>query len=659
METVNQNNYLGKEKLSKLLAKFAIPCILSLIISCLYNIVDQIFVGNMVGTAGNAATGIIFPITVIGWGASLFFGDGAAAYLSMALGKGETRKIHASVGNAALMSFLSGIIIIAVAYIGGNGLLTLLGAKDVETLQLASDYGKIIYAMMPFALAQNCLASIIRADGSPKTAMAAMFTGAVINIIGDPILISFMGIKGAAVATILGQFVSFIMCAAYIVHPKNFKIGMKSFALQKKLLGNIMALGTSSFLTQLSIVVITIINNLLLVEYGAKSPYGVVIPLSAFVVIMKLFQIILNIAIGIAAGAQPIVGYNYGAQQYSRVRELLKLILKYTAIICIIAMVLIEIFPQSFIRMFGSDGELYMGFATNCLCIYLSLILFTCLQKVSAIFLQSIGKAHLAALLSMLRDILLIISSLIVPVKLGVTGIFWAAPIADIIAFAITLFVMVRVWKSLQIPDSEPKEAAVIPRIQKSVPGTIITIAREHGSSGKQIGKVIAEKLDIPFYYKEVAALAAEESGLHRKFISDINVNSPQLLHELYLSTSVVQQAILAQDQIIRKIADQGACVIVGRAADHVLREYENVVRIFIYAPEEYRIGKVMEVYGDTRTEAVKNIHRSDEARAAYYHSISNMRWGDAHNYDILIDSSIGVEACAAALCDFLHSFSK
>lgn len=458
METVNQSNYLGKEKLSKLLAKFAIPCILSLIISCLYNIVDQIFVGNMIGTAGNAATGIIFPITVVGWGASLFFGDGAAAYLSMALGKGETKKIPAGVGNAVLMSVVSGIVMIAAAYIGGDDLLTVLGAKDTETLQLASAYGKIIYAMMPLALAQNCLASIIRADGSPKTAMAAMFTGAIINIIGDPIFISFMGISGAAVATILGQFVSFIMCALYLRRSKNFKVNAKSFIPQGKLLGSIMALGASSFLTQISIVVITIVNNILLVEYGAMSPYGVVIPLSAFVVIMKLFQIILNIAIGIAAGAQPIVGYNFGAKQYSRVRDLLKLILKYTAIVCIAATVFIEAFPSLFIKMFGSDSELYMEFATSCLRIYLSLILFTCLQKVSAIFLQSIGKAHLAAPLSLLRDVLLIVSSLIVPIQFGVTGIFWAAPIADVIAFVITLFVMLRVYKSLKIEDGKPKK---------------------------------------------------------------------------------------------------------------------------------------------------------------------------------------------------------
>ncbi len=656
MENVNQSNYLGKEKVSKLLAKFAIPCILSLIISCLYNIVDQIFVGNMVGTAGNAATGIIFPITVIGWGVSLFFGDGAAAYLSMALGKGETGKIHKSVGNAVLMAFVSGIVIISVAYICGDGLLVLLGAKDAETLRLASAYGNIIYIMMPLALVQNCLASVIRADGSPKAALAAMFTGAVINIIGDPIFISFMGIKGAAAATILGQFVSFLMCASYLFRSKNFKVNIKSFIPNGRLLRSIMALGASSFLTQLSIVVITIINNILLVEYGALSPYGIVIPLSAFVVIMKLFQIILNIAIGIAAGAQPIVGYNFGAKQYSRVRELLKLILKYTAAVCIAATVLIEAFPGLFIKMFGSDGDLYMEFATSCLRIYLSLILFTCLQKVSAIFLQSIGKAHLAAPLSLLRDVLLIVSSLAAPAYFGVKGIFWAAPAADIIAFVITLFIMIRVWKSLNIKDESFDAAENAQVIKKSAPGVIVTIAREHGSSGKLIGKLVAEKLGIPFYYKEMTALAAQESGLDKEFISDINSNAPAALHSLYLSTEVVQQAVVAQDKVIRKIADNGSCVIVGRAADYVLRNYKDVVRVFVYAPESFKISRVTEIYGDSTDEAKRNIRRSDEARASYYKSISELNWGDRRNYELMIDSSVGLEESAEVICRYIRS---
>ena len=227
---MENSNYLGTEKVGKLLGQFAIPCICSLIISCLYNIVDQIFVGNGVGYLGNAATGVIFPITVVGWGLSLFFGDGAAAALSVSLGRGETKDIHRSVGNAILGSFFSGVAVVAIAYLWGDGLLHLIGATDAN-IQMAHEYGVIIFAMMPLAMTQNTLASIIRADGSPKYAMTAMLTGAVINIIGDPVAIFAldMGIQGAAWATILGQFVSFLICAAYLRRPKTFRVGVDSF----------------------------------------------------------------------------------------------------------------------------------------------------------------------------------------------------------------------------------------------------------------------------------------------------------------------------------------------------------------------------------------------------------------------------------------------
>ena len=392
---MENSNYLGTEKVGKLLRQFAIPCICSLIISCLYNIVDQIFVGNGVGYLGNAATGVIFPITGVGWGLSLFFGDGAAAALSVSLGRGETKDIHRSVGKAILGSFFSGVAVVAIAYLWGDGLLRLIGATDAN-IQMAHEYGVIIFAMMPLAMTQNTLASIIRADGSPKYAMTAMLTGAVINIIGDPVAIFAldMGIQGAAWATILGQFVSFLICAAYLRRPKTFRVGVGSFRPSMALLKPLMALGTSSLLTQLSIVVITVVNNILLVKYGARSVYGADIPLAAFVVIMKLFQIVLNVAIGIAAGAQPIVGYNYGAKNYGRVRELLKRMMKWTAIVGLVCMILFETVPGVFIRMFGSaDDPVYFQFAVLCLRIYLSLILVTCAQKVCAIFLQSIGKA--------------------------------------------------------------------------------------------------------------------------------------------------------------------------------------------------------------------------------------------------------------------------
>lgn len=656
---MENSNYLGTEKVGKLLQKFAIPCICSLIISCLYNIVDQIFVGNGVGYLGNAATGVIFPITVVGWGLSLFFGDGAAAALSVSLGRGETKDIHRSVGSAVLGSFLSGVVVIVIAYLWGEGLLRMIGATDAN-IQMAHEYGVIIFAMMPLAMTQNTLASIIRADGSPKYAMVAMLTGAVINIIGDPVAIFAldMGIKGAAWATILGQFVSFLICAAYLRHPKTFRVGAGSFRPSMVLLKPVMALGTSSLLTQLSIVIITVVNNVLLVKYGARSAYGADIPLAAFVVIMKLFQIVLNIAIGIAAGAQPIVGYNYGAKTYGRVRELLKLMIQWTAIVGLICIVLFEAVPGVFIRMFGSASDpVYFHFAVLCLRIYLSLILVTCVQKVCAIFLQSIGKAKAAAPLSVLRDVLLIVFSLLIPVFMGVTGIFWAAPAADVLAIFVTAAVMVRVWKELGQEKEEREPAAAA--IRQSRQGTVITIAREHGSAGKRIGQIVAEKLDIPCYYKELVAVAAQESGLAQKFISGINSDENAVMRELYLTADPVKRAVAAQEKAICHIADAGSCVIIGRSADYVLRGYPNVVRIFIYAPKSYREKKIMEMYGDSPEAAKKSITRSDAARSAYYKSISGQEWGNPHGYELCIDASVGEEAAADMICSYIRRMGR
>ncbi len=655
---MESSNYLGTEKVGTLLRKFAVPCIFSLIISCLYNIVDQIFVGNGVGYLGNAATGVIFPITVVGWGLSLFFGDGAAAALSVSLGRGETEDIHRSVGSAVLCSFLSGAAVILIAYLWGDGLLRLIGATDAN-IQMAYDYGVIIFAMMPLAMTQNTLASIIRADGSPQYAMTAMLVGAVINIIGDPVAIFVldMGIKGAAWATILGQFVSFVICAAYLRRAKTFRVKAGSFRPSLSLLKPVMALGASSLLTQLSIVIITVVNNILLVKYGAQSIYGADIPLAAFVVIMKLFQIVLNIAIGIAAGAQPVVGYNYGAKNYDRVRELLKRMMKWTVIVGLICTILFEAVPGIFIRMFGSaDDPVYFDFAVLCLRVYLSLILVTCVQKVCAIFLQSIGKAKAAAPLSILRDALLIVFSLLIPVLLGVSGIFWAAPIADILTILITAAVMVRVWKEL---SHGTKAQTPITAIQPSRQGSIITIAREHGSAGKRIGQLTAQRLQIPCYYKELVAVAAQESGLAQEFISGINSDENAVMRELYLTADPVKRAVSAQDKAIRKIADAGSCVLIGRSADYVLRNYKNVVRIFIYAPKSYRKKKIMEMYGDSPEAAQKSIARSDAARSAYCKSVSGQEWGDPHRYELCIDASMGEYAAANLICDYMSRTNK
>ncbi|MDR3258069.1 MAG: MATE family efflux transporter [Fusobacteriaceae bacterium] len=657
-QTQQGNHYLITEPICKLLPKFAIPCVVSLIISCLYNIVDQIFVGNGIGYLGNAATGIIFPITVIGWGASLLFGDGAAAYLSLSQGRGDTKTVGKTIANSILFSFLSGAIIILICYLLGNNILYTLGATDA-TIGLARDYGYIIFIMIPIALAQNTLAAIIRADGSPRYAMMTMLVGAVLNIIFDPITIFVWhwGIKGAAYATIFGQFVSFILCVLYLHRSKTFRICISDFMPNWGAIKPIIPLGSSSFLTQISIVVITVVNNKLLVSYGALSAYGSDIPLAAFVVIMKLFQIVLNIAIGIAAGAQPIIGFNYGAGHIDRVKQTFKYVILWLFITSAIATVLFEGIPYAFIRLFGSDGELYTTFAVRCLRIYLCLIILTCIQKACAIFLQSIGKAGAAIPLAMIRDVIFLIGfSIIFAINMGVTGVFWAAPAADIVSIIITVVVLFRIWKQIDVAKTTEASISDIQILKPSHQGVIVAIAREHGSAGKYIGQLIAERLQIPFYYKEMTALAAQESGLASKFLSDINANSPVGMHKLYLSTEVIQQAIIAQEKIIHKIADNGSCVIVGRAADYVLRDYKDVVRIFIHAPKAYRVQKVMEMYGDTEQEGKKSIARSDVARATYYKNISGLDYGNARQYDLCIDSSIGAEKTANTIVEYIKN---
>ena len=223
---------------------------------------------------------------------------------------------------------------------------------------------------------------------------------------------------------------------------------------------------------------------------------------------------------------------------------------------------------------------------------------------------------------------------------------------ADVLAIAVTAVVMVRLWKQLKAEDGKAEAETVL---RSSRPGVIITIAREHGTAGKRIGQLVAEKLGVPCYYKEMTALAAQESGLAREFISGINADENAVMRELYLSTSAVQQAIVAQDRAINMIADKGSCVIVGRAADHVLRNRDNVVRVFIHAPKEYRVKKVMEMYGDTQAEGKKSVARSDAARSAYYKSISGHEWGDPHQYELSVDSSIGVERTAELICAYIN----
>lgn len=657
MET--ENKYLGEGKISKLLLKFSIPCILSLLISSLYNIVDQIFIGNSeLGYLGNAATTVVFPITIIAVAFAWCFGDGTAAFLSLSQGRKDTKNVHKAIGNSIVVTIIVSILFVIVGFLFQDKILRLFGASDTS-IGLAKDYFVIILSAIPVYMLANVLNPIIRADGSPKFSMASTLVGAIINIILDPVFIFGFkwGIKGAAWATIIGQIVSCIIALVYLTRTKTFKISLDSFKMNFTLFGNVTKLGISTFITQMSIVIISLVCNIMLAKYGAMSKYGADIPIAVIGIAMKVFTIVINIVVGIVLGAQPILGYNYGARKFERVKETFKIVIISTVIVGLIATFFFEVCPEIIIKLFGTESDLYMEFAVNTFRIFLMFVTFTCSIKVISIFFQAVGEPTKAAIVSLSRDIVCFVPLVIfLPTIMGINGALWAAPIADVIGIILSIILVAILFKKIRKNSSNVEEKEM--NIKQSDKGVIITISREHGSQGKYIGELIAKKLNIPYYYKEMIGLAAKESGLDKDFISEINTNSDPL-HSLYLSTSPVGFAMQAQDQIIRKIAEKGSCVIVGRAADYVLRDNNNVVRIFIHAPKEYRIKNVMEMYGDSEKDATKNVEKSDKARSNYYKTISSLEWGNANNYDLSIDSSIGKDITVDIICDYIKKIKK
>ena len=661
----NQNSqFLGKERISKLMLKFSIPCVLSLLVSAIYNIVDQIFIGNSeLSALGNAATGVVFPIFIIAQAFAWCFGDGCAAYLNICQGRKDTQNAHKSIGSGISITLIVSVLLMAVFFPLKEQLLTLFGASE-NSLGMAVEYFNIILAFFPLYMLSNMMNAVIRADGSPAWSMASMLAGAITNIILDPVFIfgTKWGMSGAALATVIGQTVSFVISLVYFFRTKTFKLTLKSFLPNFKAFSPALQLGISSFITQMTIVIISLVCNIMLARYGAVSQYGADIPIAIIGIESKVFTVVINLVVGIVLGCQPIISYNMGAKQYDRVKKLYRNILLCTVVISLASTLLFELAPRTVVGIFGTptnipNPEDYWTFGTLTFRIFLSLVIFTCTIKMTSIFFQAVGKPVRAVIASMIRDIVCFIPLIIIlPIFFGIEGILFAAPAADLIAMVVAAILTVTFMRTLKLNKDKQSASTVLKPSKK---GVIITIAREHGSSGKQIGKLVADKMGIPFYYKEMTALAAQESGLDKEFISDINANSPSLLHNLYLSTNVVQQAITAQDKVIRKIADNGSCVIVGRAADYVLRNYKNIIRIFIYAPEDYRIKRIMEVYGDSEQDAKKNIHRSDEARAAYYKNISELNWGERNNYELMIDSSIGLEASADIIYRYILNYKS
>ena len=657
-----EENILGHEKIGKLIRKFSIPCIISLLVNSLYNIVDQIFIGWGVGYLGNGATNVVFPLTMVCLAFALMFGDGSSAYLSLKLGEKKKEEATKGVVNGIILSVIVSLILCVTILSLLPQLLNVFGCTDVLK-GYALDYGYIIAIGLPFVMIGTTLNSIIRADGNPKYAMTSMVSGAVLNIILDPIFIFVfkMGVQGAAIATIISQFLTFFINIIYTKKFKSITIDKSKLKLQFNIAKRVSTLGISSFITQMSFVLVVAFENNLLAKYGAYSKFGSEIPITVLGIVMKISQILNSIIVGIAVGAQPILGYNYGAQKYFRVKKALKIVLGTSIIISTIAFILFQLIPDKLISIFGSGDELYMEFACLSFRIYLMLCIINGIQIPSGIFFQAIGKSVKSALLSSSRQIIFLIPSMVLLSKIfGLTGVLYAGPVADGLAFIISATLLVIEVKHLG--NNKNKEEILtddLTEFNNLNKHIVITISREYGSGGRYIGKLLAEKLGIKFYDKNFIAKVSQETGLSKEYIEE-NEQKREKLSNLnsgyYFGINNADELFLKESQIIKDIASKESCVIIGRCADFILNNNKNVIKVFIYSNMENKIKRATEIYGLSKDIAKKEINRINKLRANHYKYYTEKEWNDPKNYDICINSdSLGVDNAAELICKMIN----
>ncbi|MGN0367600.1 MAG: MATE family efflux transporter [Wujia sp.] len=448
---------LGTGNISNLVKRFSVPCVISMVVAALYNIVDQIFIGwSKAGAYGNAATNIVYPFTVLALGLALLIGDGAAAGFSIALGSGNKKQANKNIGNGLVILVMTAIILCFLGFCFRVQILGMFGGnpEEAECYQYATEYFKIICAGIPFYMIGQGLNGSIRADGSPKYAMACTLAGAITNLIFDPVFIFGleMGVKGAAIATIMGQILTFAMSVFYLTRAKKFNIDRDSISPEGHTIGRIVSVGMASLIVQLSIVIIIAVNNNLLTKYGYNTyastgvAFGAVIPLAVVGIVMKVFGIVISIVIGISLGGQPIIGYNMGAGNTERVKKTIQLITKLVVLVGTISFLIFEIIPDAIIFLFGSHNTVeYMEYARLCIRIFLGGIILTCYIKSAAIILQSMGNSVKSTVLALLRDVIVFVpvSVLIAIISKSIVTMLWAAVISDVIS-AIVGFIFVQ-----------------------------------------------------------------------------------------------------------------------------------------------------------------------------------------------------------------------
>lgn len=456
------NSFLETEKIGTLMRKYAVPCVISLLVAALYNIVDQIFIANAdyLGSYGNAANTAVFPLTVVALAVATLIGDGCCTFVSISLGAGRKDDAHKSIGSAVLLCVILSLGLTAIYLVLQEPILTLFGGRvNEETFHHAKEYFFYIALGIPFYMFGQAMNPIIRSDGSPKFAMASTLAGAVANIILDPIFIYVFkwGMMGAAVATVAGQILTAALAIWYLRRMKAVSLERSSFRLHGSIAIQYLPLGICSFLSQFSLVVSMAAVQNMCTKYGALDPvFGQSefshIPLAVLGIVMKFFQIVISISVGMAAGCIPVVGYNIGAGRGDRARQLFTRLLAAEAVVGAAALVIVELFPQQLIGIFGAANEsaYYTDFAVRCFRVYLCMMPLATVNKGSFIYLQALGKAAASTGLSLVREIIFGVGlPILLPLAFGLSGVLYSFPVADVLTFVICVTVIVYTYRKL------------------------------------------------------------------------------------------------------------------------------------------------------------------------------------------------------------------
>ena len=461
------NTFLEREDLGKLMARYSVPCVISLLVAALYNIVDQIFIANAayLGSYGNAANTVVFPLTVVALAVAVMIGDGCCAFVSISLGSRNQDRASQSIGNSIILCLISSLFLTLLYLLFQEPILTAFGGQvNEETFRLSREYFFYITLGIPFYMFGQAMNPVIRSDGSPKFAMISTLAGATANIILDPVFIFLFrwGMMGAAVATVAGQILTAALAVWYLPRMKAARLHRGSFRLDGAIIRQFIPLGICSFLSQISLVASMAAVNNMIREYGmrdavfSQAAYAQ-IPMAVVGIVMKFFQIVISIVIGISAGCIPIVGYNIGAGRKDRARRLFTLLLAVESAVGTIALLIAELFPGTLIAIFGAANEsiYYTHFAVKAFRVYLCMMIPACINKATFIYLQSLGRAFLSTGLSMVRELIFGVGfALLLPPLFGLDGVLYSMPVSDALTFVISLIAIISTYRNLREPDS-------------------------------------------------------------------------------------------------------------------------------------------------------------------------------------------------------------